>query len=339
MLRETAYWASQNARTAFFLGQYLIGRSLAASQTARRRPVISRQLLALLADVRALQRRDLANVKAGHYGLPDDIVAPPLAALESARAYFADLPEVAARRMRNGYREVRDLPEADNLPAYYARNFHYQTGGYLTRHSARLYDHQVEVLFMGAADAMRRQALVPVSEWLRGRRSDGVRLLDVACGTGRFLAMLKDTWPRLPVTGLDLSVPYLQEARSRLQRATRLHLVQGLAEALPVADASVDLVTCLYLFHEVPGPVRQRMAAEFARVLRPGGRLVLVDSIQYGDRPDYDGMLDGFPDSFHEPFYAEYARTDLAALFEDVGLHPAGSTRAFLSKVVVCDQS
>ena len=46
------------------------------------------------------------------------------------------------------------------FPDYYLRNFHYQTGGYLSERSAKLYDQQVEVLFIGSADAMRRQALV-----------------------------------------------------------------------------------------------------------------------------------------------------------------------------------
>ena len=44
-------------------------------------------------------------------------------------------------------------------------------------------------------------------------------------------------------------------------------------------------------------------SSEFARVLKPGGRLVLVDSLQHGDEPDYDGLLELFPQSFHEPYY------------------------------------
>jgi hypothetical protein len=40
---------------------------------------------------------------------------------------------------------------------------------------------------------------------------------------------------------------------------------------------------------------------EFARVLKPGGRLVVVDSLQMGDEPDYDGMLELFPQNYHEP--------------------------------------
>jgi ubiquinone/menaquinone biosynthesis C-methylase UbiE len=72
------------------------------------------------------------------------------------------------------------------------------------------------VLFNGAADAMRRQALVALAGHLEGRRLADQPLLDVACGTGRFLRAVKHNYPRLPVTGLDLSEPYLAKARRAL---------------------------------------------------------------------------------------------------------------------------
>ena len=81
-------------------------------------------------------------------------------------------------------------------------------------------------------------------------------------------------------------------------------------------------MSCVYLFHELPRAVRERAAAEFARVLRPGGRLVLVDSFQRGDKPAFDGLLELFPLAYHEPYYADYVRHDLRALFQDVGLDP-----------------
>ena len=201
----------------------------------------------------------------------------------------------------------------------------------------------VALLLFGGADAMRRQALVPLGDWLRARRAAGqriadTRLLDVASGTGRFACMVKDTYPRLHLTAIELSEPYLRQARRRLSAFSRVRAVRALAEALPLADASQDAITCVYLFHEIPRPVARAIAGEFARVLAPGGRLILVDSIQYGDRPDYDAMIEGFPSSFHEPFYEDYARTDFDAVFAAVGLRPAGQTRAFLSKVMVYDK-
>ena len=56
------------------------------------------------------------------------------------------------------------------------------------------------------------------------------------------------------------------------------------------------------------------MFREFARVLKPGGRLVVVDSLQIGDEPDYDGMLELFPQNYHEPYYTGYLREDFRAI-------------------------
>jgi hypothetical protein len=71
-----------------------------------------------------------------------------------------------------------------------------------------------------------------------------------------------------------------------------------------------------------------------ARVLKPDGLVVIVDSIQKGDHPGWDGLLDLFPHYFHEPYYAEYANGSVAAWGEAAGLKPAASERAFLSKVL-----
>ena len=54
-------------------------------------------------------------------------------------------------------------------PTYYLQNFHFQTGGWLTEESAKLYDTQVEILFGGAADAMRRIALGSLARALKGK--------------------------------------------------------------------------------------------------------------------------------------------------------------------------
>jgi ubiquinone/menaquinone biosynthesis C-methylase UbiE len=341
MLEQSAYWLTQNARIGWFLGQYLLARRLIVApdrrrQSARRQPTIAD----LVADVRALLRRDWENVRAGIYRNPGAFGDGPARHLAGAIGYFRDLPRVAERSRRNGFDDLLADPPAElrAYPSYYLRNFHYQTDGYLSRHSARLYDQQVEVLFFGSADAMRRQALPPLAAFLRGRRIAATRLVDMGCGTGRFLETVKDTYPRMPVVALDLSPHYLEQARNRLRRWSRVQVVQGLAEAMPIADGGADVATCVYLLHEVPGETRRRIAAEVARVLAPGGRLIVVDSIQLGDRPDYDDMLQGFPKSFHEPFYAEYVAADLAALFAAAGLRLAGQERAFLSKVMVFDK-
>jgi ubiquinone/menaquinone biosynthesis C-methylase UbiE len=301
-------------------------------------PLPTRQQM--IADLFELFRRDRANIEAGLYRLPHDLIGSPLGAVRQSLRFLSDLGRIDRRRRERIHDEVRAdaAGRAARYPDYYAQNFHFQTDGYLSDHSAAVYDFQVEVLFKGGADAMRRQALVPIAEHLRGRRIRDQRLLDVACGTGRLLGFVKQNHPRLPVVGVDLSEAYLRRARRELGAWSWTELTVGAAEALPFADASFDLVTSVYLFHELPRPVRERAAAEFARVLRPGGRLVLVDSFQRGDEPAFDGLLELFPLAYHEPYFADYVRHDLRALFAEVGLQPKSAERAHMSKIMTFDQ-
>ena len=117
-----------------------------------------------------------------------------------------------------------------------------------------------------------------------------------------------------------------------------LDLMVGNAELIPLPDESQDAVTSILMFHELPPKVRRIVLSEFARVLKPGGRLVLVDSLQHGDEPDYDGLLELFPQSFHEPYYLSYIKEDFAALCQDRGLTYIRNARAFVSKVIVFDK-
>lgn len=284
-------------------------------------------------DLAGLFARDLANVEAGIYPMPSDHDGSLPDRIDRSRAFFLDLPEIFKRRKSEAHQEVFNDDFRSKFPRYYLQNFHYQSGGYLTEGSAKLYDLQVEVLFNGTANAMRRQALVPIHDALKGRDQRKVALADVACGTGRFLRLVSDAFPGLRPTGIDLSPTYIEEARRHLKRR-RARLMVANAEALPLPDNSQDVVTTIFLYHELPPKVRRIVAAEFARVLKPGGLLVFVDSLQLGDVEDYDGLLELFPSGFHEPFYESYTREDLTALFGEAGLEPVSSRTAFVSKVM-----
>jgi ubiquinone/menaquinone biosynthesis C-methylase UbiE len=208
----------------------------------------------------------------------------------------------------------------------------------MTEDSARRYDTQVEVLFQGTANATRRQALPQLHEIFAGRDQRRLQLLDVGCGTGRFLDIVKQVWPRLPAVGLDMSEAYVREAKRHLRRWARIDLIVGNGEKIPLPDNSQDAVTSIFLFHELPPKVRRTMFGEFARVLKPGGRLVLVDSLQRGDEPDYEGLLELFPQNFHEPYYTSYLEEDFGAIAGASGLSHARDLNAFVSKVMAFDK-
>jgi ubiquinone/menaquinone biosynthesis C-methylase UbiE len=344
---RVTYGASQLPRIAWYLGHGLLMRRLA--EEARRRdggparqrahtdaPVPDRRRL--YADMAALLCQDLANVEAGVYPLPADHDGSLLTLLHRSRLFFEDLPEIYRRRKSGGTSEVLSEKTARKRPRYYLQNFHFQSGGWMTEESAKRYDTQVEVLLNGTANAMRRQALPQLRECFIGRDQRKLRFLDIGCGTGRFLDLVKQCWPRLPSLGLDLSEPYVKYAKRHLRRWSWINFVVGNAESIPAPDASYDAVTSIFMFHELPPKVRRIIFGECARVLKPGGRLVLVDSLQRGDQPDYEGLLELFPQNYHEPYYASYAIEDFGAIARACGLMHMRDVKAFVSKVMVFDK-
>ena len=244
----------------------------------------------------------------GLYPPMDDDAASPLGHLARVRQMFADLPRglCPARRTRMPP-PPRPKPAAAGVPDYYAQDFHFQTGGYLTEGSARLYDVQVETLFMGAAGPMRRSALrADRRVHARARPAQG----DAAgCGLRH---------GALPAPGAARLSGHAAEGRRSLAALSRrgapparglrgAELIEAAAEKMPLADASADIVTSIFLYHELPPEVRRQVTAEIARVLKPGGLFVFIDSLQMGDKPGWDGLLEAFPHRFHEPYYRHYS--------------------------------
>lgn len=280
--------------------------------------------------------QDRLNVEAGLYPQPRDTQLRDLPnALRSAAAFQRDVDAVDKRRLERNGTEVRArLPEGSNrYPAYYRQNFHYQSDGWFSDESAAIYDTQVEALFTGTANAMRRAALAEISRELKGRDQRQVKLLEIACGNGSFLASVMDVFPRLQAAGLDLSPNYTEAARKRLQPWSQVDVLHEAAEAMPLADDSQDIVVSIYLFHELPARVRTDVLKEVARVLKPGGLFILSDSVQFGDYPTLDGLLEYFPHGFHEPYYKGYLSYDFDPVAGEAGLESERQTLAFLTKV------
>ena len=339
-LGRARYAAAQGARVAWYMGQYLLARRISGPFNRPGEPKFRPQspegdphrIRTAFLDLFA---QDRANIEAGLYPAPRDIrLERAISALRNSASFFRDLPQVDQRRMTRDGTEVREAVNGEgHYPTYYLQNFHYQTGGWLSEDSARLYDTQVEILFGGAGDAMRRIALGSLARAIKGTDQRRVKLLDVASGNGRFLRQVVDAFPRIPATGIDLSPSYCGEARKRLAGWPQIEIVNGAIEQAPFEDDSFDAVTCVYLFHELPPRVRREAAREIARVLKPGGAFVMADSIQTGDAADLDRMLEYFPVGFHEPYFGSYLNEDFPALFADAGLEVEEAELAFLTKV------
>ncbi len=128
-------------------------------------------------------------------------------------------------------------------------------------------------------------------------------LLDIGCGTGRLLRDVHARWPQARLLGVDPAEGMIVVARKLTPEAT---LLMGSAEALPLGGASVDVALSTLSFHHW----RDQAAGlrEIARVLRPGGRFILVDVCA----PPLIGRLFGNP-------RARDARAR-RSLFADAGL-------------------
>jgi ubiquinone/menaquinone biosynthesis C-methylase UbiE len=256
-------------------------------------------------------------------------------------ALVADLPSIWARADGKKYQDFdRDI-ETAGYPSYYVQNFHHQTGGYLSDLSANLYDLQVEILFGGSADAMRRRILAPLKAALTAFSdvpARQIRILDTACGTARTLRGVRAMLPQASLFGVDLSAAYLRKANEQLADlpGALVQLLEGNIEELPYVDNYFHAVTCVFLFHELPPAARQNAIAECYRVLKPGGSFILCDSIQVSDSPELESMMNMFHETFHEPYYRSYMEDDLVGRLTTAGFAEVLPTEVhFMSKYLV----
>ncbi len=251
--------------------------------------------------------------------------------------YWIDLPSSWDRANDKRFQEFPSDVDISTYPAYYLQNFHNQTDGYLSDWSANLYDLQVDMLFNGAADAMRRRVLAPLKQGLQqfaDVQAKPTRILDVACGTGRTLKFIRRSQPKAFLYGVDLSPAYLRKANQLLsQHPGELpQLLQANAESLPYVDDYFHGITCVFLFHELPPNARQNVINECFRVLKPGGTLVICDSIQLSDSPEFELSMENFPVLFHEPYYRNYIHDDLSERLRSAGFSTITQEVHFMSK-------
>jgi ubiquinone/menaquinone biosynthesis C-methylase UbiE len=283
----------------------------------------------------ALLNRDLSNVDHGFYSRDLLFQLPVTEYAKLFPKLITDFPRIIRRAQKKNYRDLPSELDLKEYPAYYRRNFHWQTDGYLSRRSAELYDVGVELLFLGTADVMRRQIIPPITRWLAQRGAPRARLLDVACGTGSAIRQVAAVHPHLKYFGLDLSPFYVEFARQRLREIRDLTVMAENAEHLPFRDGYFDIVTSVYLLHELPRNARRNVLSELLRVLKPGGLLVIEDSAQVSEGSEVQVFLERFADDFHEPFYRDYLGEDLEVLLGDVGFAVNSVEPCFVSKLVV----
>jgi ubiquinone/menaquinone biosynthesis C-methylase UbiE len=147
------------------------------------------------------------------------------------------------------------------------------TKGLVLRSHARYYDFVARLLTLGQGGNLYER-LVGLA-----RLAPNERVLDVGCGTGS-LAMAARTRVGASgtVDGIDASKEMIERAARKMRRRhVQVDLQIATVEALPFPERSFDVVFSTLMLHHLPRPVRRKCASEMARVLRPGGRVLVAD--------------------------------------------------------------
>jgi ubiquinone/menaquinone biosynthesis C-methylase UbiE len=119
--------------------------------------------------------------------------------------------------------------------------------------------------------------------------ADGQSVLEIGCGTGNLTMRIKRAYPGVAVIGSDPDPLALSRAQRKAPRLAGLRLERGYAQQLPYGDGEFDRVMSSMMLHHLDEDAKPAAAAEVFRVLRPGGRLHVVDI--GGDMAAHGGLL------------------------------------------------
>ena len=197
------------------------------------------------------------------------------------------------------------------IPEYLA---YYYWWAYLWEKSIWFFDHQVIInaILFGQYDRLLQKTLALVDA------APGRKILQLTCVYGKLSpSLLHHTNNEIHLC--DVAVGQLNLAKSKtLDVADRCFLARMNAEDLAYADDAFDQVIVFFLLHELPARARQHVYAEIARVLKPGGSILLTE---YAETP-YTHYLYRFPPSrflfgYLEPFLPSFWQEDVAANLRD----------------------
>src|SRR5262245_14038956 len=132
-----------------------------------------------------------------------------------------------------------------------------------------LYDPFVKLL---GGDKTRRTLIE------EAKLQSGQRVLEIGCGTGSLVVPIKQRYPGVDVVGLDPDPKALARANQKALRANvAIHFDEGFSDGMPYPAASFDRVFSSFMFHHLPLKEKASTLVEVRRVLKPGGRLLLLD--------------------------------------------------------------
>ena len=186
-------------------------------------------------------------------------------------------------------------------------------------HRVALYDLLVWLLTLGRERVFREKVLG------LARLQRGESVLDVGCGTGT-LAIAAERHVGPTVYGIDASPEMIARADKKAKKAgVEVVFKNAVAEALPFSDAQFDVVLNTLMLHHLPRKAGQRCIREMRRVLKPGGRVLVVD---FGGAQERRNLLAHF---YHRHGHVNFS--DIIALLSEAGLNSVESGAVGISNL------
>ena len=185
-------------------------------------------------------------------------------------APFQRVNDREAERQRANALAFAEAEPTVDYPRWYLHRWHLLPEGYLSRRSIYRYERDVRRVYnLGVESRMLRRVSA------RLQRRGAPRVLEIGCGPGRAVAALARHVPGARTAGVDLSPFMVAAAKARVGAGADLRHAD--ATALPWPDRSFDAVVAIHTLGHVPSEVAEAMLGEARRVLRPDGKVLLVD--------------------------------------------------------------
>ena len=246
-----------------------------------------------------------------------------------AMAAFEEMRDELAAQLDQLQAAPRQVRYADEPPCpdyWEGYEFHKSAGGWDGHdymgfvHGELIHRKMVNPNFAGMIYAVRKS----VAE--AAPLDNPQRILEIGCCSGQYTQGVAEVFPDAKISACDLSARQLEQAqRYANEHGLDWDLFQAGGEATGQPDDHFDLVTSYAMFHELPLAAADAVLRECLRVTRPGGYTVIGDVKAYHAFDAYDRWKNDYWNQVHggDPFWREYASTDLADMARAAGFAEA----------------